>query len=205
MRRSYPIRCDDVTRHPAGSGAENNRADLAEHLASCLPCASKAERDASLLCAWDATRPAEPTDAAWEAVWARLSDRLDRAEQFVPLKVTSPSRTWRWNASAAFSLAQAAAVLAILVVWGTHRRPPVEPSTGPGPILTKAVNIEPGEVVMIHLDGSDLRAVALGYELPRWDAIDENLVLFNDAESMAGMHETIAEMHHDVHSAPPPG
>jgi hypothetical protein len=195
-----------VTRHPAAPGAEIDRADLAEHLASCLPCASRAEHDAVLIRAWDATRPAEPTDAAWDAVWARLSNRLDRAaERPASLRVTSPPRTGRWNASAAFYLAQAAAVLAILVVWGTHRRPPAETNTGPGPGLTKTVNIEPGEVVMIHLDGGDFRAVALGYEPPRWDAIDENLVLFNDAEAMAGMHETIADIHHDVHSAPPPG
>lgn len=207
MRRPYPTRCDDVTRFPAAPGAETDLADLAEHLATCSPCASRAEHDAPLMRAWDATRPAEPTDAAWDALWTRLGDRLDRTERPVVLSVTSSPRFWRRYSPAAFPLARAAAVLAILVVWGTHRRPPAE-STGPVLASAKApanIEIEPGEVVMIHLDGGDVRAVAIGYEPPRWGAIDENLLLFNDAESMAGMHETVAEMRHDVDSSPPPG
>ena len=105
----------------------------------------------------------------------------------------------------AFLVAQAAAVLAVVVLWGA-RRPPEVP--GPGPLVVKArdeVDIEPGQIVMIHLDSNEFRTVEPSREPQRWDALDENLVLFNDAEALAGMQETIAEMRHDVHSAPPPG
>ena len=68
------------------------------------------------------------------------------------------------------------------------------------------IDIEPGQVVMIHMDGNESRAFAPAHEgAQRWDALDENLVLFNDAEALAGMQETIAEMRHDVDPASPPG
>ena len=67
------------------------------------------------------------------------------------------------------------------------------------------VDIEPGQIVMIDLDSNEFHAVEPAHQPQRWDALDENLVLFNDAEALAGMQETIAEMRHDVHSAPPPG
>ena len=58
---------------------------------------------------------------------------------------------------------------------------------------------------MIHLEGNTFRAVAITRDEERPDTLDENLVLFNDAEAMAGMKDTIAGMNHDAHAATPPG
>lgn len=155
---------------------------------------------------WDATRPLEPADARWDALWARVSESLDHP---APPVVTLPSRTWKRYALAAFALAQAAAILAAVVVWGS-RGLPEESGSKPTTGVVKAVvprlsvDIEPGQVVMIHLGGDGLRVMDPAEE-PGFSPLDENLVLFNDAEAMAGMQDTVAEMHHDAQFLPPPG
>ncbi|MCA1684654.1 MAG: hypothetical protein LC745_01460 [Planctomycetia bacterium] len=200
MGKPLAILCETLAREPG----EIDRAALAAHLASCPRCASLAGRESAFTRVWDATRPSEPTAAAWDALWARVSDRLDRAPE--PRTLTSSARPrGREHVWTAFVVAQAAAVLAAVVLWGAHRASVEKAGTSvvARPPL-RVIDIEVGAVVMIHLEGGDVRAVEMARD-ERWDTIDENFVLLNGAEAMFGTHETIAEMHHDAHAAPPPG
>ena len=211
MRKPLITPCEDWFFDPAASVSETDRAVRAEHLASCPRCAAQSERDAALTSLWEATRPTEPGETAWEPVWTCVSEHLDRAEAPEPVIVTTLSASpWRHRAMSASLVAQAAAILGALVLWGAHRRPTEAPAlssnlTAPAhaPRVDVDIDIEPGEVVMIHLEGNTVQAVPMSHEDQRPDTLDENLVLFNDAEAMAGMQETIAEMHHHVDAEPP--
>ncbi len=226
MERRFPIQCADLPQAPANPADD---AALVDHLAACPPCASQARFDAALRRLWNASAPVEPSAATWDTLWSRVSDRLDDADTVAPdtgrrpqaITADLPVASWRLHARTAFLVAQAAAILVAFTLWGSHRLKPEAPVQVANTVTTPAieaprpatprlavvnVEIEAGEVVMIHLTGSKVRAVALGHDEQRPDTIDENLILFNDAEAMAGMQETFAEMQHHAPSAfPPPG
>jgi len=219
MRKPLTTHCQDPLFAPDAPGSDaSDPAALAAHLAACPACAAEAGRDASLSRLWAATRPAVPDEPAWETVWARVSAQLDRAARpespspSQPLTLTAPpAGRWPRHATSAFIAAQAAAILAAVALWGSHRPTPAPTidltahTRAPVHAPRVDVTIEPGEVVLIHLEGDAFRAVTMGHEEQRPDTLDESTVLFNDAEAMAGMQEMIAEMHHNVHAAPPPG
>src|SRR5690242_15554699 len=120
MHASRPLRCEEVTAGlsapGAGAGARVDQAAVAAHLAACPDCAAWAERAAALDRLWDATRPAEPADETWDALWANVTATLDRlAPAVVP--GTIRLRSWRRPAVALVLLAQAAAVLAAVTFW----------------------------------------------------------------------------------------
>lgn len=195
--------CQDPLFAP---GSETDRAALNAHLAACPECASQAGRDAALTRVWEATRPADPGEAAWESVWSRVSAGLDRGArrpECLPFADPPAAVRWRRQATSVFVAAQAAALLGAVALWGAHR-----PAAPPADLAARfrvavGVEIEPGEVVLIHLEGETARAVTMSREDQRPDTLDESTVLFNDAEALAGMQEMIAEMHHNVHAVPP--
>ena len=70
------MRCDEVVRELAAPTADRDRAAMADHLAGCPACAEWARRAEALDRLWDATRPAEPSPEAWDAVWANIARAL---------------------------------------------------------------------------------------------------------------------------------
>jgi hypothetical protein len=92
------MRCDEVVRELSAPTADRDRAAMAEHLAGCSACAEWARRVQGLDRLWDATRPAEPSPEAWDAVWANIAQALPgavvvhRAGEDSPAPDFSPSR-----------------------------------------------------------------------------------------------------------------
>lgn len=206
MRFSNPNRCDEVTRALAAPGAAGpGPEDLAEHLAACPACAARAEQDAALGRLWEATRPVEPTGAAWDALWARVSDRLDAAEA-APAVVAFPARPRGRAAVHLFIVAQAAALLAAVTLALAHRpgsdgpRPDAAltasagaeaglPEPGDGRdvrvvIARDTIVIDPGEIVVIREDEQGLHPVELVLD-DRSNTLDGYYALYNAFESMA--------------------
>jgi hypothetical protein len=72
------MRCDEVVRELAAPTADRDRAAMAGHLAGCSACAEWARRAEGLDRLWEATRPAEPSPEAWDAVWANIAQALPR-------------------------------------------------------------------------------------------------------------------------------
>jgi hypothetical protein len=186
---SGPMRCDDVTRALAVPTAGRDASALAEHLAACPACSDFAGRLGQLDRLWQATRPVEPSDAAWETLWSGVCDRLDQpaaveagvgiedeaGRDLIALPVAA-SRSWRRRLTAVFGLAQAAA---LLVCFGLLLARPPQEVRGAG-----VVDIEPGEVVFIDGNGQVHRTAATDADAGPSD-VDDNFAMFNALEAMA--------------------
>jgi hypothetical protein len=186
--------CDDVTRELAAPTADRDPAALAEHLAACPHCAHWAARDARLTRLWEATRPDEPSGPTWDALWAEVIGRLDRAPAGAGVEVevavgngledgdratvlALPARpAWRWGVLG-FSVAQAAALL--VAVGLTAFR-------GPGEVQAAraVVDIDPGQVALIRGDVRGVHAVVLNTDVGP-TALDPDFVILNALEAMA--------------------
>lgn len=182
------MRCDDVTRELAAPTGAPGAPALTEHLAGCARCASWAAQSGRLDRIWEATRPAELSDAAWDRIWSNVSETLDRPRPASPLRLTgSGARPWHRSAVAVFVLAEAAAILlgfATLLQTTTGQRTSPRPEA---PVLAEVpvVQTEEGQIVLIHLDDHSVRDVAQN-ENPY--AIDPfSLPMFNDFESLASL------------------
>jgi hypothetical protein len=152
------MRCVDVIQELAAPTGGPESTALADHLAHCPECASQAARDRRLDRLWDATRPLEPSALAWDVAWNRLSGALDRptAPEILPFAATA----WRRAAVAVLGLAQAAALLFILVyhsqpmqkaqVQEIARIAPVEVAP---PVPSAPIEIEAGQLAVIRGDG----------------------------------------------------
>lgn len=187
---SGPLRCDDVNRELAVPTAGCDPAALAEHLAACPDCAHAAERAERFDRLWRASRPPEPSDAAWDSLWAGVAAGLDAAEpvevggdlieeeehDLIPLPVAA-SRRWRRWGTALFGLAQAAVLLVGFGLLLTRTQPEAAASV-------VSVDIEPGEVVLIRGDGQVRRSEPALPDMPG-DTVDGNFAMFNALEAMA--------------------
>jgi hypothetical protein len=141
------MKCDEVIRELAVPSDDQDPAALAEHLAGCRACALWARHTSQFDRLWEATRPADPTPEAWEAVWVRINESLDASTRMrnqasassalyngsspkvaasntpQPFRSTRP-RLWSFAAVTSFGLAQAAAVLfAVAIVWQSFHSP----------------------------------------------------------------------------------
>jgi hypothetical protein len=180
------MRCDDVTRALAAPADGVDRDAVAAHLAGCPACASWAERDAALTRAWDATRPNEPNEAAWDGLWASVSDGLDRrASAPIPRspRVFRLRQSW---AAAVVVAAQAAAVLLAVGTWDARHGNPGGPE-GPTHLMAQAeapVDIDSGEFVVIRAEGRGVRPVEIAYDA-RPNALDDLYAAYNRVEGMA--------------------
>jgi hypothetical protein len=184
---SARLSCDDVTRdlsegrdHPA----------LGDHLAACPACARFAARHAALTRLWDATRPVEPPAAAWNSVWATVSDRLDRASTPAVLTMSPAPRRWGRPGVRILVAAQAAAVLAGVVFLASNRHAG-GPAATPAPVPIARVEaprgefeFDPGEIGLIRDDGNGLRAVTLAQD-DRPFALDRGFDMYNAIEALA--------------------
>ena len=182
------MRCVEVIRELAARAGGPASAGMTEHLASCPRCARWAERDAKLERLWEATRPHVPSTAAWEALWAGVSS--GRAPSPAPGPVAAPNpaarpvppRRWCRAVLTLAALAQAAAVLAAVLVLSRHepRRPPEVVATTT-PTSTFKIEIDPGAPVIFGPDGQ-VRTLAQNE-----NSVDRYWTMFNAIEAMAPM------------------
>lgn len=192
MRLPFGNRCREVKRAlaaPGGPGPALDADAVAEHLAACPACAAWAERDAALTRLWDATRPVEPSAAAWEAVRARLFEAPVAVPEVAAEPVVLPFVATR--RVRLFVAAQAAAVVAALGLGiATARRP--APGDAPGPdagrlagaaVRPVTLEIDAGAVVLIRDDGRGVRPVEVAVD-DRPNALDGNYAMLNVFESM---------------------
>jgi hypothetical protein len=174
------MRCADVIEELAVS-AKPASAAVAEHLTSCPDCAAWVARDSRLSQLWEATRPSEPTSEAWATVWADLTSKLAAPPAVVvPL---APTRPWQRWAPATFGIAQAAALLAIAVWLGSQPSPPPLAIAKVEIPASKVVEIPAsyGALVMIPMDGTDLKVVSLVAD----EGFNPSFVFLGKLESMA--------------------
>jgi hypothetical protein len=181
-----PSRCDEVMQALGAPGAGVPASDVTAHLAECPECAAWAEKQAVLSRAWEATRPIEPSPAAWADVWAGVTARLDAKPQDV--LAFRPNHRVRWMRTA-----QAAAVVAALVLgWVQFQRstphapeaPAVVGSQPPAPLVVQSeIDISAGEIVMLRDDGHGLQPVVLASD-DRY-GVDPNFQMLNVFEAMA--------------------
>ncbi len=187
------MRCEDVIRELAVPMGTADPSALAEHLAGCPRCAAWSERDAKLGRLWEATRP-EPPAGAWDAIWARASEALDRPRT---IPIPPRRRVVRRAAIVGIGLAQAAAILIAVLAWP-------RPQPGPGPIGVVHVGppavIEPvpapaagayeadeGQTLIISADGRGVRDCDLNEGA---NSHDRDLAFFNAIESLASFEST---------------
>ncbi len=102
------MRCDDLIRELASPTGALSPAAMAGHLADCPACARWSNQAARFDQIWEATRPAEPTSAELDALWAKASVALEaRPAATAPLRLV-PRQHWL---KPTLILAQAAAIL----------------------------------------------------------------------------------------------
>jgi len=120
------MRCVDVIRELSVPSAGVDGAELSGHLAHCPECAAWAARNAKLDRLWGATSPVSPSTAAWDSVWAQISDALERepapAEILPFLAAPASGSRLKPRASWIFWIAQTAAAAAVLVMVVAHFR-----------------------------------------------------------------------------------
>jgi hypothetical protein len=178
------MRCEDLTRELASPTGHLSQAEMAGHLADCPSCAEWSRRAAHFDQIWEATRPAEPSEANLDVLWASASAALDTPATLRLEGLTHRRRTW---AKPAFIIAQAAAILAAAVFL--FQQGPVEPvkiagmepvkgnvelvKIEPAQDLTPLnVNVEIGETALVKIGGNG-HQVELQKESNHGSSLDE--------------------------------
>jgi hypothetical protein len=188
------MHCREVARELASPSAGADLAELQRHLATCGRCATEAELARRLDRVWTATRPAEPSAAAWDRLWTAVTD----APATIPLADARPSRRrWLGPAVGIALIGQAAAVVlgvgVLLSRGGTpERRVEVVQVPAPATVPTQVFvfDVEPGATLFLELDDTGKEVVCR----PRSISTDE-LVAF-DSEGvppteMAGLFDVV--------------
>jgi hypothetical protein len=137
------MRCADVTRELAAPTGGLDPAELERHLTGCRRCSAWADRARKLDRIWEATRPAEPPESAFDAVWARVSQDAE-----APARPAPARRRMAWGLAITGLAAAAAALLACLPLI---QHPPEAPKLPTPPVAVGHYEVEPGEVLVIHL------------------------------------------------------
>lgn len=115
------MRCEDVMRALAVPVEGRDAAALAEHLDHCSVCAEWSARGIAWDRLWDATRPEEPTQDAWDVVWLRVEQSLEQRSAHAQERVGS---SWTVSAKSASmqNVAAPSAVAAVPFPHRSHRR-----------------------------------------------------------------------------------
>jgi hypothetical protein len=151
------MNCREFARELATPTDGIDPAELQRHLGDCPRCAAESDAARQLDRLWAATRPAEPSPAAWGRLWDSVTTALD-APATIPLAGERPRRRWLGPVIATALIAQAAAViLAVgLLVSGQ-----ASTKSGPGPIARVegsgqivVFNVEPGDTLFLELEES---------------------------------------------------
>jgi hypothetical protein len=154
--------CQDVTRELATPTGQVDAAELNRHLATCPRCAAWARQAEQFDRAWEATRPDEPSSAAFQSLWARVCQSLDAvADQ--PIAV----RSWKRRGFAVAVMAQAAVLLVagILLFRGDHqnvKQPLMVQNDPPAPVNSvfdhgvllsvPVIDVRVGEPMMVSMN-----------------------------------------------------
>jgi hypothetical protein len=136
------MNCPDIIRELSAPTDRLDPTDLDRHLAACPRCSAWAARSARLDRIWAATRPAEPSPAAFDTVWAQVVADAETPESVRTLRFPSPI----WGVALVGLAAAAALLVAILPpIGGTE--------VGPAPAVAQVepIQVEPGQVLFIHL------------------------------------------------------
>jgi hypothetical protein len=174
--------CDDVIRKLTEPGNQPDEPGLAEHLAGCSACAEWLDRAQRFGKLWDATRPAEPSPQAWDALWSTVSAHLDQPiaverngnglhlAEFprampehldAPEPASPPSRTRRWRGLAAVALVGLAQAAALLLAIGLSWHVPVKVPDALPALAVAEVEVGEGQKVVIRSEGSKVEVVDL--------------------------------------------
>jgi len=194
------MRCGDVIRELAAPSVGLDSVALSAHLAQCPECAAWAERDAKLNRLWEVTSPAAPSADAWDQVWARASESLDRQPDVDVLPMPASAPQFGRRAIWIFGIAQAAAAAVILIlVLGpanqgslqntltAKNQPapvPIEIAQAPSSAIDE-VEIDQGEFSVIQFNAAGKRIAQTDLALQS-TAMVESLELFNYLEGNAG-------------------
>src|SRR5438105_1188160 len=100
------MRCDEVIRELAAPTDDRDATAIAEHLSGCRTCNGWARQAAQLDRLWEATRPPEPSPAAWGPVWVHVAQSLDSPVSPGPQPLAAPRPSG--NGSAAKIVAHSA-------------------------------------------------------------------------------------------------
>jgi hypothetical protein len=144
------MRCEDLTRELASPTGHLSQAEMAGHLADCPSCAEWSRRAAHLDQIWEATRPAEPSEATLDVLWASASAALDARTVPATLRLEGLTHGRRSWVKPAFMVAQAAAMLAAAVFLfqqGGHERVQIA-IVEPAKPQFKLIKVETAKVVM---------------------------------------------------------
>jgi hypothetical protein len=176
------MRCDDVIRELSVPTGAVDHTTLAEHVSGCARCAAWAEGGAKLERLWEATRPPELSDAAWGRIWENVSASIDRPKEPEP-KVVAPSRR---AAFAVFALAQAAAILAMVVYMPRSSSRAKVTEIAASQAEPKIIEIDQDTVPVITFEkgGVHVRDVVLNDNA---NTVDEFFVGLNKMESIAAL------------------
>ncbi len=156
------MRCDEVSRELSAPSGRLDPSAVSAHLEDCTVCAEWASRVRQLDTLWDATRPAEPAPAAFEAVWSGVSTRIEE-----PVVIPMPSRLAFGRRLALGLISSAAACLALALWMGRHQE--AGPRPDPAPLVAQnpaapdssqaddralaLCDLEQGPTPIIHLSG----------------------------------------------------
>jgi hypothetical protein len=201
------MRCEEVIRELAVPTDGRDDLAISRHLAGCETCVRWAEQAADLDRLWAATRPSEPSAESWDNLWSSLTAQLDgdsrhgvngtrsvHAHALSAASLPGPSRRGRyWRGLVAVGLVGLAQAAALLVAFGVAwHRPVRSPAVSPDPLIVQksapgldfVVDVEEGEVALIHSDGKKVRVDELASQ-DSSSGVDEWYLFFNVLEPMA--------------------
>jgi hypothetical protein len=174
------MRCAEVTRELAAPSPGADPAALAHHLDTCPRCAQEAETARRFDRVWAQTRPAEPSPAAWERLWAVVAGD---APSTIPLVRPDHRRRWVVPVLSVALAAQAAAMLIAVGILlqrnGIGAAGPVQRvvEVVPVPAQNFRFELDDGQTLILELDGSGGQVVCH----PRLVSTDD-LVAFDPEE-----------------------
>jgi hypothetical protein len=207
------MRCDEVIDELSVPSGDHDPAALSEHLARCPACALAAQKLAALDRLWEASRPSEPSDEVWDAVWRRVVSSLDMSvppgleslerasaslndqSAAVPSRRSAGSlapsrrRGRNWVLVGWIGLAQAAAVLlAVGLAW--HASNPSKwtqlAQTGDSSAAMPTVDVEEGRLVVIVIPAAGEKPTVVDRTPERmYLGVDDWYLVYNAVEALA--------------------
>lgn len=173
------MRCDDVIRELAAPSGSVDQAAISDHLTRCGECAAWVERDAKLDRIWDVTRPEPPAPEAWESIWARATEAVDRE---LATEANSPVLRFRRRTVWIMAIAQVAAAAVAIVCLNPPHQDPGKAS----PIVVDSIEVDQGEVPVIHFDSQGRKGAVTDLALFENPAnVGASLEFYNEIEGNA--------------------
>ena len=156
------MRCRDVSRAIAAPNGAISEAKIEAHLAACPRCSGLAEAALRLDRLWEATRPAPPSSAAWDASWAQIEQSLAAPEPEIPISVPfrapMSARTIAGRLpirlAAGFALSAAAALLVFL-----NLPEPAAPTLVQAGAIEGDFEVPVGQTVLYHVDSDEIEVI----------------------------------------------